>query len=96
MEYINTLNKDVNLITPELRVALLEGKYESKDNKLIEKHKYGEGLYLIFIKTLNKEDKSLVNNYLYYDTAYVVCLLSYFNNRYIYIKFDILQNEAIL
>lgn len=63
----NKLNAEKYLFSPQLYNALLNGKFENRDNNYIVKHGTDSGVYLVFIKILNKNDKSLVYNYIYYD-----------------------------
>lgn len=78
----NVLSKWTYLFSPELCAALLSGKFSDREDKNIEKHK--KGVYLIFVKTLNKQDKSLTYIYIYYDLEFLGCLLWYFAYIHIY------------
>lgn len=61
----NRLCEKIYLLPVELHKALLEKKLPDKKNKYIDKDQ--DGIYLVFIKTLNKEKKQLVYKYVFYD-----------------------------
>lgn len=72
---INSLDIDNCLLSPELLATLLK-PYENKSNGKIIKNK--EGIYFIAIKILNKKEKSLVYNYIYYNDLLYLTLIVYF------------------
>src|SRR5919109_512713 len=72
---INSLDNDNYLFSPELLAALLK-PYDNKSNEKIINNK--KGIFLIAIRVLNKEEKSLVYNYIYYDDLFYLTLVVYF------------------
>lgn len=80
----NSLDVNNCLFTPELIATLLKSnknestyfKQSSKPNRKIYKNKYG--IYLVAFRILNKEEKSLVYNYIYYNDMLYLTLLVYF------------------
>lgn len=90
----NSLDLNNCLLTPELLTVLLKSnknestyfKQSSKHNKKIYKNK--EGIYLIAFRILNKEKKSLVYNYIYYNDLFYLSLIVYFMIRNYYIAED--------
>lgn len=90
----NSLDVNNCLFTPELLTYLLrsykdESTYHihsSKSNKKLIKNK--EGVYLIAIRILNKEKKSLVYNYIYYNDLLYLTLIVYFLTRNYFIAKD--------
>jgi hypothetical protein len=83
----NALDINSCLFTPQLLAALLgfnkDGytyfKHSSKNHRKIIKNK--EGVYLIAIRILNKEKKTLVYNYVYYNDLLYLTLIIYFLTR---------------
>ena len=88
MNKINLLCTDRYLFTPQLREALLTGINPKRCSKYVEK--YQQGFYLLFIQILNKQDKSLVYNYIYYEELFCLCLMSFLGQRLLY---NTLYNE---
>lgn len=80
----NSLDNSNCLLTPELLTVLLESnknestyfKRSSKLNRKIYKNK--DGIYLVAIRVINKEKKSLVYNYIYYNDMLYLTLIVYF------------------
>ena len=87
----NSLDVNNCLFTPELLTLLLKSnKNESTYFKQSSNHKRKvlknrEGIYLIAFRILNKEEKSLVYNYVYYNDHLYLTLIVYFmlKNHYI-------------
>lgn len=83
----NSLDVNNCLFTPELLALLLRSyKDESTYFKhLSNKHskvlKNREGVYLVAFRILNKEKKSLVYNYIYYNDLLYLTLIVYFMVR---------------
>jgi hypothetical protein len=75
----NSLDMDNCLFTPELLRYLLG---YNKDSKVF---KNKQGIYLIAFRTLNKEKRSLVYNYIYYNDFLYLTLIVYFLVRNYYI-----------
>jgi hypothetical protein len=90
----NSLDANNCLLTPELLTSLLKSNKDkstyfnqsSKHNRKISKNK--EGVYLIAFRILNKEKKSLVYNYIYYNDLLYLTLIVYFMVRNHYITID--------
>lgn len=68
----NSLDVDNCLFTPELLTYLL--KY-NKDSKVF---KNKQGIYLIAFRIFNKEKRSLIYNYIYYNDFLYLTLIVYF------------------
>jgi len=87
----NSLDVNNCLFTPELLAALLRSnKNESTYFKhLSNKHskviKDKQGIYIIAFRVLNKEKRSLVYNYIYYNDMLYLTLLVYFLTRNFFI-----------
>jgi len=79
----NSLDVNNCLFTPVLLSYLLE---LNKDSKVFKNKK---GIYLIAFRILNKEKKSLVYNYIYYNDLLYLTLLVYFLVR----NFFITEND---
>ena len=79
----NSLDVNNCLFTPVLLSYLLE---LNKDSKVFKNKK---GIYLIAFRILNKEKKSLVYNYIYYNDLLYLTLLVYFLTR----NFFITEND---
>jgi hypothetical protein len=83
----NALDVNNCLFTPELLAALLRSykdestyyKHSSNNNRKMYKNE--EGVYVIAFKILNKEKKSLVYNYVYYNDLLYLTLIVYFMIR---------------
>jgi hypothetical protein len=81
---INQLDINNCLFTPELLARLLRANkdvstyhlHSSKSHRKLIKNK--EGIYLITFRILNKEEKSLVYNYIYYNDLLYLTLIVYF------------------
>lgn len=80
----NSLDINNCLFTPELLTYLL---FSNKDQSIHFRHannkhpkiiKDKEGIYLIAFRILNKEKKSLVYNYIYYNDMLYLTLIVYF------------------
>ena len=90
----NSLDANNCLFTPELLTILLKYntnestyfKHSSNHNKKVFKDK--EGIYLIAFRILNKEEKSLVYNYIYYNNLLYLTLIVYFLMRNYFITRD--------
>lgn len=84
---LNQLDVNNCLFTAELLNILLrsykdESTYyihSSKSHRKVIKNK--EGIYLIVFRILNKEEKSLVYNYIYYNDLFYLSLIVYFLTR---------------
>lgn len=73
----NILYMNKYLIEYNLEQAILKGQIsDTENNKYISKNLLGA--YLVSIRTLNTEKKTLVYNYIYYDKLFIFCLLYYF------------------
>jgi|SRR5271154_4287123 len=91
--YLNCLNKAKYIISPDLQVKLFkaqEGIYFQDDfypsNKNIKIEKNPLGINIINFKILNKSNKSLVYNYVYYRPDFCESLIVYLVIRNHYIK----------
>jgi hypothetical protein len=91
--YLNCLNKAKYIISSDLQVKLFkaqEGIYfpddfsPSNDNLKIKKNPIG--INIINFKILNKSNKSLVYNYVYYRPDFIESLIVYLVIRNHYIK----------
>jgi hypothetical protein len=84
LSLLNSLDVDNCLFTPELLAVLLRSyKDESTyfkhlSNKHSKVFKDKEGIYLIAFRILNKEKRSLVYNYIYYNDMLYLTLIVYF------------------
>jgi hypothetical protein len=76
----NSLDVNNCLFTPELLTILLRS---NRYNKNIYKNK--EGVYLIAFGILNKEKRSLIYNFIYYNDLLYLTLIVYFMVRNYYI-----------
>src|SRR5579859_6997401 len=82
----NSLDVDNCLFAPELLAALLISnknkstyfKHLSNKHSKVFKDKDKEGIYFIAFRVLNKEKKSLVYNYIYYNDMFYLTLIVYF------------------
>jgi hypothetical protein len=80
----NSLDVDNCLFTPELLAYLLRSNknkstyFKHVSNKHSKVVKDKEGIYLIAFRVLNKERKSLVYNYIYYNDMLYLTLMVYF------------------
>lgn len=83
LSLLNSLDVNNCLFTPVLLSYLLK---LNKDSKVF---KNKEGIYLIAFRILNKEKKSLVYNYIYYNDLLYLTLLVYFLVR----NFFITEND---
>jgi hypothetical protein len=84
---LNQLDVDNCLFTPELLATLLKCPVKcSKSQSQVIKNK--EGIYLIAFRILNKEKRSLVYNYIYYNDMLYLTLLVYFLVRNYFITED--------
>jgi len=80
----NSLDNNNCLFTPELLAVLLRSnknkstyfKHLSNKNSTVFKDK--EGIYIIAFRILNKEKKSLVYSYIYYNNILYLTLIVYF------------------
>jgi hypothetical protein len=81
---LNQLDVNNCLFSPELLSILLKSYKDkstyhnnsSKSHRKVIKNK--EGIYLIVIRILNKKEKSLVYNYIYYNDLLYLTLIVYF------------------
>jgi hypothetical protein len=80
----NSLDNNNCLFTPEL-LAILLRSYKNKStyfkhlsNKNSKMFEDKEGIYLIAFRILNKEKKSLVYSYIYYNNILYLTLIVYF------------------
>src|ERR1700751_2506891 len=88
----NSLDVNNCLFTPELLTYILKSnkdqsphfKYANNKHAKIIKDK--EGIYLIAFRILNKEKKSLVYNYIYYNDMLYLTLIVYFLVRNYFIS----------
>jgi hypothetical protein len=91
---LNQLDINNCLFTSELLATLLRSyknkstynSHSSKSHRKIIKNK--DGIYLIGIRILNKKEKSLVYNYIYYNDLFYLTLIVYFLIRNIFITYD--------
>ena len=87
----NSLDVNNCLFSPELLATLLRSNkskstyYKHLNNKHSKVYNRMNGIYLIVFRVLNKEKKSLVYNYLYYNDMFYLTLLVYFLARNIFI-----------
>jgi hypothetical protein len=72
LSILNSLDVNNCLFTPELLSYLLG---YNKDSKVFKNR---DGIYLIAFRVLNKEKKSLVYNYVYYNDILCLTLIVYF------------------
>lgn len=72
MYNLNVISTENYLFSPELVEALKTGKLPETKNEYI---------YLVFIRTLNKEDKKLVYNYVRYNELFSGALILFLVNR---------------
>lgn len=79
LKNVNFLNKTVYLFSTELCEALLNERFSNKENNY--KDKYSDNTYLIFIRSLNKENKQLVYSYITYNKSFLPALTHYFFTR---------------
>jgi hypothetical protein len=90
----NSLDVDNCLFTPELLAALLRSNknkstyFKHLSNKHLKIVKDKQGMYLIAFRILNKEKRSLVYNYIYYNDMLYLTLIVYFLLRNYYIVED--------
>jgi hypothetical protein len=83
----NSLDVDNCLFTPELLAVLLRSNkdqstyFKHLSNKHSKVFKNKEGIYLIAFGILNKEKRSLVYNYIYYNDMLYLSLIVYFMIR---------------
>jgi hypothetical protein len=74
---LNQLDVDNCLFTPELLAALLKCPVNSsKSQRQVVKNK--EGIYLITFRIINKEKRTLIYNYIYYNDLFYLTLIVYF------------------
>ena len=78
----NSLDLNNCLFTPELSAYLLG---HNKDKKVF---KDKQGIYLIAFSILNKEEKSLIYNYIYYNDLLYLSIIVYFLTRNYFITND--------
>jgi hypothetical protein len=91
---LNQLDVNNCLFTPELLAILLRSYknkstyfyHSSRSHRKMIKNK--EGIYLIGIRVLNKEEKRLVYNYIYYNDLLYLTLIVYFLIRNHFITND--------
>ena len=87
----NSLDVNNCLFSPELLATLLRSNkskstyYKHLNNKHSKVYNRMNGIYLIVFRVLNKEKKSLVYNYIYYNDMLYLTLLVYFLARNIFI-----------
>jgi len=80
----NSLDVDNCLFTPELLAILLRSNknkstyFKHLSNKDSKMFKDKDGIYLIAFRILNKEKKSLVYSYIYYNDLFYLTLIVYF------------------
>lgn len=80
----NSLDVNNCLFTPELLTYILKSNkdqsphFKDANNKHAKIIKDKEGIYLIFFRILNKEKRSLVYNYIYYNDMLYLTLIVYF------------------
>lgn len=72
----NTLYKDKYIISPELHKAL-EGE-KLNDNRKVSKDL---GIYLLAVRLLNKQEGTIVYNYIYYPSIFLETFLTYIMTR---------------
>ena len=87
----NSLDVDNCLFTPELLATILRSNKSKStyskhlNNKHSKVYNRMNGMYLIAFRVLNKEKKSLVYNYIYYNDMLYLTLIVYFLVRNIFI-----------
>jgi hypothetical protein len=80
----NSLDVNNCLFTPELLTYLLKSNknestyFKHLSNKHSKVFKDKQGIYLIAFRVLNKEKRSLVYNYIYYNDMLYLTLIVYF------------------
>src|SRR5271169_2507852 len=80
----NSLDIHNCLFTPELLTVILRSNknmstyFKHSSNKHSKVFKNQKGIYLIAFRILNKEKKSLVYNYIYYNDMLYLTLIVYF------------------
>ena len=90
----NSLDVNNCLFTPELLAVLLRSNkngstyFKHLSNKRSKVFKSKEGIYLIAFSILNKEKRSLVCNYIYYNDLLYLTLIVYFMMRNYFIIKD--------
>jgi hypothetical protein len=90
----NSLDVNNCLFTPLLFSYLLAANkdmstyFKHSSNKHSKVLKDKEGIYLIVFRVLNKEKKSLVYNYIYYNDLFCLTLIVYFMVRNYFIIKD--------
>jgi hypothetical protein len=90
----NYLDLSDCLLTPELLTVLLKSNknestyFKHLSNKHTKIYKNKEGIYLIAFIILNKEKRSLVYNYIYYNDMLYLTLIVYFLVRNHFISED--------
>jgi|SRR5580700_6472290 hypothetical protein len=90
----NSLDISNCLLTPELLTVLLKSNkdkftyFKHLSNKHSKIYKNKGGIYLIAFRILNKEERSLVYNYIYYNDLFYLTLIVYFLVRNYYIVED--------
>jgi len=88
----NSLDVDNCLFTPKLLAVLLRSNknestyFKHLSNKHSKVFKDKEGIYLIAFRILNKEKRSLVYNYIYYNDMLYLTLIVYFLLRNYFIS----------
>ena len=86
---LNCLHKATYIISPDLQIKLFKAKngtylHEDFSSKKIERNL--NGIYIINFKILNKSNKALVYNYLYYKPDFCESLVVYFVLRNHYLR----------
>lgn len=88
---LNCLHKAKYIISPDLHNNLFKAKngtslHTHTDFSSRRDEMYSEGIFIINFKILNKSNKSLVYNYVYYRPDFCESLVLYFVIRNYYIK----------
>ena len=86
---LNCLRKANYIISPDLQIKLFEAQQRTSDdsyNDNLKSKKIAEGINIINFKILNKNNKSLVYNYVYYKPDFCESLITYLIIRNYYIK----------
>jgi hypothetical protein len=86
LSLFNSLDVNNCLFTPELLTYILKSNkdqshFKHANNKHAKVFKDKEGIYLIAFRILNKEKRSLVYSYIYYNNMLYLTLIVYFMLR---------------
>ena len=74
MNLQNIINSDKYIISQELQEVLLQHNWAHKSRAIVKDQ---PGIYLVMFRILNNEKKTLLYNYIYYNSLLEYCLVSY-------------------